>query len=244
MNDRGPQIPSAKTVALAAAFIALVGVAAVLTMGFFGYWIPAIMLAFAVAYWAVENGRSRRGAVKKEPEISDYDFQNMPAEVAKIALDLGEKRLQSTIEFGLASDQRALVQAGIFGAVAAGAVAVIATLPPDTPSRAAISVGIATFSGFNFVACALSLWNARPIDFGAAGYHPAAFSKLQSDDRLIQYVAESVAKRIDENIRRLNAASSLTFVALALAFTSLPVAVISGLAVSSLSSPADPARAD
>ena len=75
-----------------------------------------------------------------------YDFAAMPNDVAEIALQMAEKRLDATVQFGLASDQRAMVQAGIFGALAAAALAVAATLPADTPNMMPAARGVGGFT--------------------------------------------------------------------------------------------------
>jgi hypothetical protein len=158
-----------------------------------------------------------------EPSVQ-YNFTEVPDSTIGEVLRLAEANLEDAIRFGLASDQRAAVQAGIFGAIAAGALGIFATFSTDASMSGRYAV--LTVAAGMIAACFLSVLAARPIDFMPGGYHPKIIAEQSDLSWLQRYAAEDIARRIDFNAVQLRAASKLTMAAIWCAFATIPAAAL------------------
>jgi hypothetical protein len=131
-----------------------------------------------------------------------YDFSRVPDESLAEVLRLGELTLENTIRFGLASDQRAMVQAGIFGATSAASLTVW-----DGENAFAVGILVLTMAA----ACGFAVWAARPTYFYGTGYQPRLLARNPLSERQVrQFVAEDVQLRIDDNNALLEQAGHWT----------------------------------
>lgn len=150
-----------------------------------------------------------------------YDFSHVPGDAVEEFLRQGQECLAGTMQLAIASDQRAIAMAGIFGA---GFIALLATAAAIfTGDRQNVSLFFAcvgTAIGL-FLASFICAWAARPTDFFVGGYEPRHLSKAVSDPVWMKrYAAEDVQRRIDANGKCLKSASKCVTIGALLALIS------------------------